>query len=223
MKSFQQFVSEAYDPEIQGRSQITKSGEGGRIVRKRKITDAEKRRVKAIGGGKTAPAKTYKDKSDIGKTNKKRSPAGRQQQPTQSKGVKLSAREQQRKARAERIAKQKGAKTKTADQLLAKKAKKTVSPKYKPTKATGYTTSYLSSALYYLELRHKVIISVTLNSHLYATGIYNTYRINSKGIAVLKKDLALVQQTVNSSEYEKLLRTTVNTLQGQSDRPSLSV
>jgi hypothetical protein len=90
-------------------------------------------------------------------------------------------------------------------------------------KATAYNTSYLSGALYLLEIRHKVIISVTLNSHLYATGIYNTYRINSKGIAVLKKDLALVQQTVNSSEYEKLLRTTVNTLQGQSDRPSLSV
>ena len=133
-------MSEVYDPDIQGRSQITKSGEGGRIGRKRKQTDAEKKRVKAIGGGKTAPAKTYKDKSDIGVTNRKRSPAGREQQPTQSKGVKLSAREQQRKARAERIAKQKGAKTKTADQLLAKKAKKTVSPKYKPTKATGYTT-----------------------------------------------------------------------------------
>ena len=139
MKSFQQFVSEAYDPEIQGRSQITKSGEGGRIVRKRKITDAEKRRVKAIGGGKTAPAKTYKDKSDIGVTNRKRSPAGRQQQPTQPKGVKLSAREQQKKARAERMAAKSGAKTKTADELLAKKAKKTVSPKYKPQKTTGKT------------------------------------------------------------------------------------
>jgi len=140
MKTFQQFMSEVYDPDIQGRSQITKSGEGGRIGRKRKQTDAEKKRVKAIGGGKTAPAKTYKDKADIGVTNRKRSPAGREQQPTQSKGVKLSAREQQRKARAERIAKQKGAKTKTADELLAKKVKKTVSPKYKPTKATGYTT-----------------------------------------------------------------------------------
>ncbi len=139
MKTFQQFINEAYDPDIQGRSQITKSGEGGRIGRKRKQTDAEKKRVKAIGGGKTAPAKTYKDKSDIGVTNRKRSPAGRQQQPTQPKGVKLSAREQQKKARAERMAAKSGAKTKTADELLAKKAKKTVDPKYKPVKATGYT------------------------------------------------------------------------------------
>ena len=139
MKTFRQFINEAYDPDIQGRSQITKSGEGGRIGRKRKQTDAEKKRVKAVGGGKTVPAKTYKDKSDIGVTNRKRSPAGRQQQPTQPKGVKLSAREQQRKAAQERRAAKSGTKTKTADELLAKKAKKTVDPKYKQQKATGYT------------------------------------------------------------------------------------
>ena len=140
MKTFQQFINEAYDPDIQGRSQITKSGEGGRIGRKRKQTDAEKKRVRAVGGGKTVPAKTYKDKADIGVPNRKRSAAGRQQQPTQPKGVKLTARAQQKKARAERLAAKSGAKTKTADELLAKKAKKVVDPKYKPTKATGYTT-----------------------------------------------------------------------------------
>ena len=141
MKSFQQFIAEAtYDPDIQGKAQITKSHEGGRIDRKRKITDAEKKRVKAIGGGKTAPAKTYKDKSDIGVPNRKRSPAGRQQQPTQDKGVKLSAREQQRKAAKERRAAKSGVKTKTADELLAKKPKKTVDPNYKPVKASGLTT-----------------------------------------------------------------------------------
>jgi len=151
MKSFQQFVTEAYDPDIQGRSQITKSGEGGRIVRKRKISDAEKRRTKAIGGGKTAPAKTYKDKADIGITNRKRSPAGRQQQPTQTKGVKLSAKEQQRKAYLERKKRESATKDevsgkdknidlkKSADKLLTKKAEKKVSPNYKPAKASGYT------------------------------------------------------------------------------------
>ena len=141
MKTFQQFINEAYDPDIQGRSQITKQGEGGRIGRKRKQTDAEKKRVRAVGGGKTVPAKTYKDKADIGKTNRKRSPAGRQQQPTQQRGsAALSPREAQKKAAMERRAAKSGAKTKTADELLAKKAKKTVSPKYKPVKATGYTT-----------------------------------------------------------------------------------
>ena len=142
MKTFQQFINEAYDPDIQGRSQITKSGEGGRIGRKRKQTDAEKKRVRAVGGGKTVPAKTYKDKADIGKTNKKRSPAGRQQQPTQQRGsAALSPREAQKKAAMERRAAKSGAKTKTADELLAKKAKKTVSPKYKPVKSTVYTTA----------------------------------------------------------------------------------
>tara|TARA_B100000927_G_scaffold181223_1_gene145947 strand:- start:962 stop:1492 length:531 start_codon:yes stop_codon:yes gene_type:complete len=142
MKTFQQFMSEVYDPDIQGRSQITKSGEGGRIGRKRKQTDAEKKRVRAVGGGKTVPAKTYKDKSDIGVTNRKRSPAGRQQQPEKPRGsAALSPREQQKKARAERLAAKSGAKTKTADQLLSKKAKKTVDPKYKPVKATGFTAA----------------------------------------------------------------------------------
>ena len=142
MKSFQQFMLEVYDPEVQGRSQITKQGEGGRIGRKRKQTDAEKKRVRAVGGGKTVPAKTYKDKSDIGVTNRKRSPAGRQQQPEKPRGsAALSPREQQKKARAERLAAKSGAKTKTADQLLSKKAKKTVDPKYKPVKATGFTAA----------------------------------------------------------------------------------
>jgi len=142
MKTFNQFITEAYDHDIESRSQITKSGEGGRIGRKRKQTDAEKKRVRAVGGGKTVPAKTYKDKSDIGKTNRKRSPAGRQQQPTKERGsAALSPREQQKKARAERLAAKSGAKTKTADELLAKKAKKTVDPKYKPVKATGYTAA----------------------------------------------------------------------------------
>jgi len=151
MKSFHQFIAEAYDHDIESGSQITKQGEGGRIGRKRKQTDAEKKRVKAVGGGKTVPAKTYKDKSDIGKTNKKRSPAGRQQQPTQQRGsAALSAREQQKKAYLERKKKsavkdeasgkdKKIDLKKSADKLLAKKAKKTVDPNYKPQKASGYT------------------------------------------------------------------------------------
>ena len=140
MKSFRQFIAEAYDPEVQGRSQITKSGEGGRIGRKRKQTEPEKKRVRAVGGGKTVPAKTYKDKTDIGKTNRKRSPAGRQQQPEKTRGsAALSPKEAQKKAYRERKAREKGAKTKSADELLTKKTKKKVDPKYKPQKASGLT------------------------------------------------------------------------------------
>ena len=139
MKTFQQFILEAYDKDVMGRSQITKTGDGGRIYPERK-SGAQTRRTKAIGGGKTAPAKTYKTRKDAGVSNPKRSPAGRQQQPTRERGsAALSAKEAQKKAYLERKAKERGAKTKTASELLAKKAKPKVDPKYKPAKASGYT------------------------------------------------------------------------------------
>ena len=140
--SFTKFMElcEVYDKDVVGRSQITTSGEGGRIQRTRKKTEPEIRRTKAVGGGKTEPVKPYKDRKDIGKTNKQRSKSGREQQPTQERGsASLTPREQQRKARAERMAAKAGAKTKTADELLAKKKKKTVDPDYKPAKASGLT------------------------------------------------------------------------------------
>ena len=142
-KSFLEFMSlceAVYDKDVMGRSQIKKTGEGGRIAPKRKQTDAEKRRMKAVGGGKMVPAKTYKDRKDIGQSNVKRSPAGREQQPTQERGsARLDPREAQRKAARERRAAKAGAKPKTADELLAKKAKAKVDPNYKPAKASGMT------------------------------------------------------------------------------------
>ncbi len=149
MKTFQQFITEArsgsnlqsgnYDKDVIGRSQIRRSGEGGRIYPDRK-TGAQTKRTKAIGGGKTAPAKTYKTRKDAGVANPKRSPAGRSQQPTRERGsAALSAKEAQKKAYLERKAKERGEKTKTASELLAKKAKAKVDPKYKPQKASGYT------------------------------------------------------------------------------------
>ena len=138
MKSFHQFIAEVYDKDVMGRSQITKQGEGGRVGAKRKKTEPEKKRVKAVGGGKTAPAKTYKDRKDIG-TQKPRSQ--REQQPTKERGsAGLSPREQQRKAAQERRAAKSGTKTKSADELLRTKAKKTVDPKYKARKASGLST-----------------------------------------------------------------------------------
>ena len=137
MKSFQQFITEAYDKEMAGQASRA-PGEGGRIRASRKKRDLDKTRTKAAEGGKTAPAKDYKPRKDIG-TNKPRSRT--QQQPTKERGsAALSPREAQKKAAMERRAAKSGAKTKTADELLSKK-KKTVSPKYKPVKATGYTTA----------------------------------------------------------------------------------
>ena len=144
MKTFREFIAEVYDPDVVGKSQIRKQGEGGRVGRLRKQSEPEKRRVKAAGGGKMVPAKTYKARKDIG-TQRKTS--DRQQQPTQARGsASLSPREQQRKAARERMAARSGATKvkskdlkKSADKLLATKKKKTVDPNYKPQKASGYT------------------------------------------------------------------------------------
>ena len=144
MKTFREFIAEVYDPDVVGKSQIRKQGEGGRVGRMRKQTEPEKKRMKAAGGGKMIPAKTYKSRTDIG-TQRKTS--DRQQQPTQARGsAALSPREQQRKAARERMAARSGATKvkskdlkKSADKLLATKKKKTVDPNYKPQKASGYT------------------------------------------------------------------------------------
>ena len=140
MKTFQQFITEVYDKDIQGRSSIKKPQAGGRIEPERKKTEPEKRRVKAIGGGKTAPAKPYKPRKDIGQDRPEQRASARQQQPEKERGsAALSPKEAQKKAYRERKAREAGAKTKSADELLAKKKKQTTDPNYKPRKASGYT------------------------------------------------------------------------------------
>ena len=146
MKTFSQFMSEVYDKDVMGSSQIRKSGEGGRIGRERKKSEPEKRRMKAAGGGKMVPAKSYKDRKDIGQ---QRQASTRTQQPTKERGsAGLSLRDQQRKAAMERRAARKGGssspstakeKEKAASKLLTKKTTKTVSPDYNPAKASGYS------------------------------------------------------------------------------------
>ena len=136
MKSFQQFITEAYDKELEGQASRA-PGEGGRIRASRKKREIEKKRTKVVDG-KRVPV-DYKPRKDKG-TNKPRSRT--QQQPTQKRGsASLTPREQQRKARAERLAGKSGGKSKAelekaATKLLSKK-KKTVDPSYKPRKASG--------------------------------------------------------------------------------------
>ena len=133
MKTFKQFMTEVYDPEVQGRSQIRKTGEGGRVGADRRKTEPEKRRMKAAGGGKMVPAKSYKDRKDIGTQR-----PTKEQQPQKERGTAgLSIRDQQRKAAMERRARKAGAKTPTVTQLLTKKSAKKVNPNYKPQKASG--------------------------------------------------------------------------------------
>ena len=135
MKTFQQFITEARDKDDYALTPQRKPGEGGRVRASRKKTEPEKRRTKVVGGGKTAPAKDYKPRKDIG-TNKPRSQ--REQQPTKERGsAALSAKEAQKKAYLERKARERGAKTKSASELLTKKTTKS-DPKYKATGKGGY-------------------------------------------------------------------------------------
>ena len=154
MKSFKQFMTEASMPdELAGGASVRQSGEGGRVYRKRKKSEAETRRMKAVGGGKMAPV-TYKDRKDIG-TQKKRET--REQQPTQARGSasdaqKAAAKAERKRAAQARIAARKSGgevkkdttssrdKEKAATKLLStKKEKKPVNPNYKPQKASGKT------------------------------------------------------------------------------------
>ena len=152
MKSFQQFVSEAkeiHDREgLGGGTGMTHRTQTGKIGSERKKSElttqlkqhkGQKKRVKAVGGGKTVETGGYKKRKDVGKQRPKSS---REQQPTQKRGsASLSPREQQRKARAERLAGKSNKKDleKAATKLLSKKNKSTVDPNYKPQKASGYT------------------------------------------------------------------------------------
>jgi len=148
-------MSEAYDASVMGSSQIRKTGQRGEIGRDRRKSEPEKRRMKAAGGGKMVPAKSYKDRKDIGT---QRQASTRVQQPTKSRGdatVKQSyadkVRAERKKAAQARIAARKSGgevqKTTTsskdaekqASKMLTKKTTKTVSPNYKPAKASGYT------------------------------------------------------------------------------------
>ena len=159
MKSYQQFITEAdelKDKEGTGHGTGTTHRGGDKIGRDRKKTAPEKKRSKAIGGGKTAPAKDYKKRSDVGKQRPKGRSTERQQQPTRERGsARLSLRDQQKKARAERNKANAGGKgrgnlEKAADKLLSKKPEGHVEagrkrklvkkdPNYKPPKASGYT------------------------------------------------------------------------------------
>ena len=82
MKTFREFIveTELRDKEgLGGGKGLTSIGAGGRVGADRKKTEPEKRRMKAAGGGTTAPAKSYKDRKDIGT---QRPTSTREQQPT---------------------------------------------------------------------------------------------------------------------------------------------
>jgi hypothetical protein len=156
MRTFQEFMvlceRDLYDPEIQGRSQITgPAAPGERVGRERKKTAPEIRRTRAVGGGKVEPVGPYKKRSDVGQQRGSSGPA-----PGRGKGTvdlkpgtagtqgsaALSKKELQRKAFLERKAREKGQKQpETASQALSqakpKPAEKPASQRKKWTHPDG--------------------------------------------------------------------------------------
>lgn len=111
-----------------GGASIIKTGAGGRIGKERKKTAPERRRVRAVGGGKTEPVE-YKPRKDVGQQRGSSAPApGRGAGSTTLKpgtagtqgSAAMTAKERQRKAYLERKAKESGqAQPKTASQAIA--------------------------------------------------------------------------------------------------------
>ena len=138
-----------------GGAQIKKTGAGGRIGAERKKSTPERRRMKAVGGGKMEPVE-YKPRKDIGQ---QKQTSTRVQQPTQERGsadVKAkaaeAAKEERKKAALARIAAKKGGSAPVAEKpkakevsqqasklLSKKKEEKPVHPEYKPQQASGKT------------------------------------------------------------------------------------
>ena len=153
--TFLEFMTEgkALDPSLAGAASIRQTGEGGRKYSSKKKPESERKRMKAVGGGKMVPAASYKDRKDIGSTKAR---SEREQQPEKARGSaadaqKAAAKAERKKAALARIAARKsggevkkdtttskGAEKK-ATELLKKKTTKSVDPNYKPQKASGMT------------------------------------------------------------------------------------
>ena len=99
--TFLEFMTEgkALDPSLAGAASIRQTGEGGRKYPSRKKSEGERKRMKAVGGGKMVPAGSYKDRKDIGSTK-----AGVRENNNQRKleVVQLMHRRQQQRQRERR-------------------------------------------------------------------------------------------------------------------------
>lgn len=161
MKTFQEFVSLCEEVEDKSKAlgfaaTIKRARAGGRIGAERKKSTPERRRMKAVGGGKMEPVE-YKPRKDIGT---QRQASTRVQQPTQERGsadvkakAAAAAKEERKKAALARIAAKKSGGSTSAEKPKAKEAEKTASkllstkkpeaqahPEYKPQKASGLST-----------------------------------------------------------------------------------
>ena len=185
----------------------TKGGSGGRIGKDRKKSTPEKRRVKAVGGGKTEPVE-YKPRKDIGQ---QRQASTRVQQPEQERGsadvkarAAAAAKEERKKAALARIAAKKGgaapetAKQKTkevakqASKLLSKKKPKAEpAPGYTPPKASGLTHKERMSVTRKGETKlRQIMTQQETEKYRKATGQNPTGKAKTKVLAMVHKRMS---------------------------------
>ena len=118
MKTFSQFVTEAYDADLMRSATVRTTGAGGRIGAERKKTAPEMRRMKQAKPGETRQPTSYKPRTDIGKQR-----GSQTAEPTQERGS----------ARATQLAAAKAERKKAAlARLAAKKGGATAAPAAKP-------------------------------------------------------------------------------------------
>ena len=145
MKTFLQFMeAKALDPSLAGAASIRKTGDGGRKYADRKKSEGERKRMVAVGGGKMAPAKSYKDRKDIGSTKAR---SEREQQPEKERGsteVKQSyadkVKAERKKAAQARIAARKSGGEVKKDTTSSAQAEKKATELLRTKKATPTKT-----------------------------------------------------------------------------------
>jgi hypothetical protein len=115
MKTFQQFVSEAYDADLMRSASVRKTGEGGRIAPERKKSAPEMRRMKQAKAGETRQPTSYKPRKDIGSQKGSQTAAPTQERGSAREAQLAAAKAERKKAALARIAAKKtGASTSTA-------------------------------------------------------------------------------------------------------------
>ena len=115
MKTFQEFIAEAYDADLMRSASVKKTGEGGRISPERKKSAPEMRRMKQAKAGETRQPTQYKTRKDVGQQRGTQTAA-----PTQERGSAREAQlaaakaERKRAAQARAAAKKSGEESKPA-------------------------------------------------------------------------------------------------------------
>jgi len=113
MKTFSQFVAEAYDADLMRSASVRTTGAGGRIGAERKKTAPEMRRMKQAKAGETRQPTVYKSRKDIGKQRGSQTAEPTQERGSAAAAQLAAAKAERKKAALARLAAKKGGATPT--------------------------------------------------------------------------------------------------------------